>query len=118
VAEGSGIVVPVDGQRHGKTLTAGRKVTVGIRPHDFLLAPAGESTTEIVGNLRVEIVEALGFEAFAHGWLTASGPRVIVRIEASQVSEAKTAEKLALRVDRAHVHLFDAATGNALSEAR
>ena len=109
--------MPVDEDRFGRTLTAGRKVTVGIRPHDFTLpAPGDSGSSDVAATLRVEIVEALGFEAFAHGSITASGPRVIVRLEANQVEEVKAMGTLPLRVDRARVHLFDATTGLTLIE--
>jgi ABC-type sugar transport system ATPase subunit len=112
VAEGSGLSVRVDEERVGEGLTAGEKVTVGIRPHDF--TPARGEPCDVAATLQVELVEALGFEAFAHGWLTSSGPRVIVRLEAADVKEVKIGDALPLRVESAHVHLFDAVTGLAL----
>ena len=60
--------------------------------------------------LNVEIVEALGFEAFAHGWLRASGPRVIARLEAQDAKRVQAGEALPLSVAPSHVHLFDPAT--------
>jgi len=113
VAEGSGLVVPVDEDRFGRTFPDGRKVTVGVRPHDFTLATDPSCTA---GTLQVEIVEALGFEAFAHGWLTASGPRVIVRLEAEAARRVKVGDALPLAVDKSHVHLFDNTTGVSLAE--
>jgi sn-glycerol 3-phosphate transport system ATP-binding protein/multiple sugar transport system ATP-binding protein len=111
VAEGAGLSVPVDEARFGRALTAGKKVIVGVRPHDF--APAlGETAAAAI--LQVELVEALGFEAFAHGWLTSSGPRIVVRLEAEQVKAVKVGDALPLRVAREHIHLFDATTGLAL----
>jgi sn-glycerol 3-phosphate transport system ATP-binding protein/multiple sugar transport system ATP-binding protein len=112
VADGSGLSVSVDETRFGRTLTAGKKVVVGVRPHDF--APAIGEGERVAATLQVEIVEALGFEAFAHGWLKASGPRVIVRLEAEQVKVVKVGDSLPLRVLPKHVHLFDATTGLAL----
>jgi multiple sugar transport system ATP-binding protein len=114
-ADGSGVAVPVDEERFGRALTVGKKVTVGIRPHDFFPVEAGSSAA-VAATLRVEIVEALGFEAFAHGWITAGGPQVVVRLEASQSKEIKVAGVVPLTVDKAHVHLFDAATGVSLTE--
>jgi sn-glycerol 3-phosphate transport system ATP-binding protein/multiple sugar transport system ATP-binding protein len=113
VAEGSGLAVPVDEARFGRTLAPGRAVSIGIRPHDFAVAEGGSG--DVVATLRVELVEALGFEAFAHGWLTASGPRVVVRLDAAEVKGRRGATEIPLRVDRGHVHLFDAATGVALA---
>jgi ABC-type sugar transport system ATPase subunit len=84
-----------------------------VRPHDFTLATDPSCTA---GTLQVEIVEALGFEAFAHGWLTASGPRVIVRLEAEAARRVKVGDALPLAVDKSHVHLFDNTTGVSLAE--
>jgi sn-glycerol 3-phosphate transport system ATP-binding protein/multiple sugar transport system ATP-binding protein len=113
VVEGSGLVAEVDEARFGRALAVGSKVTVGVRPHDFVLA---RGDAQVAATLKVEIVEALGFEAFAHGWLTASGPRVIVRLEAHQLDEVKGSGSIAIGVDKARVHLFDATTGVALTE--
>jgi hypothetical protein len=62
----------------------------------------------------VEIVEALGFEAFAHGWLKAAGPRVIARLEGADAKRVVSGEVLPLAVSPGHVHLFDPTTGRAL----
>jgi sn-glycerol 3-phosphate transport system ATP-binding protein/multiple sugar transport system ATP-binding protein len=114
-AEGGGINAPVDEERFGPSLVEGRAVIVGVRPHDFLLteetAPPGR---EACARLKVELVEALGFEAFAHGWLRASGPRVIARLEATDAKRVRAGDVLPLLVDPVHVHLFDPKTGLAL----
>ena len=111
IAEGGGVRVAVDEERFGDSLVEGRAVTIGIRPHDF--EPAKDATTA-AAKLNVEIVEALGFEAFAHGWLRASGPRVIARLEAHDGKRVQAGESLALAVKASHVHLFDPTTGLAL----
>ena len=49
----------------------GARSTIGIRPHDLGLAKNGAPA---VAELKVELVEALGSEAFAHGWLRAARP--------------------------------------------
>jgi len=113
-AEGSGLATPIDEDRFGAALAkigeGARAVTLGVRPHD--LVPArGE---EAVETLNVEIVEALGFEAFAHGWLRASGPRVVARLEASDAKRVRSGDALPVAVDPARVHLFDPSTGRAL----
>src|SRR5688572_16285487 len=79
-AEGGGVRARVDEERFKSALTEGREVTIGIRPHDLVLA---KDDAPAVADLKVELVEALGFEAFVHGWLKASGPSVIARIDAS-----------------------------------
>jgi ABC-type sugar transport system ATPase subunit len=110
-AEGGGISVKVDEDRFGSALTKGRKVEIGVRPHDFMPArTAGDAAC----SLQVEIVEALGFEAFAHGWLRASGPRVIARLDAEEARRVRAGDTLPLTVDPCKVHLFDPDTGRAL----
>jgi sn-glycerol 3-phosphate transport system ATP-binding protein/multiple sugar transport system ATP-binding protein len=111
IAEGGGVRVVVDEERFGASLEDGRAVTIGIRPHDF--EPV-KDTAAAAAKLNVEIVEALGFEAFAHGWLRASGPRVIARLEAHDGRRVQAGESLPLAVSPAHVHLFDPASGRAL----
>jgi sn-glycerol 3-phosphate transport system ATP-binding protein/multiple sugar transport system ATP-binding protein len=109
VAEGGGISTPVDEDRFGAALAEGKKVTLGVRPHDLVLAK-GRAALE----LKVEIVEALGFEAYAHGWLTASGPRIIARLEANDARRVRAGEALPLGADPCKVHLFDPESGRAL----
>jgi multiple sugar transport system ATP-binding protein len=110
-AEGSGIKVPVDEERFGPSLHEGKKATVGVRPHDFQVT-SEESKSACV--LKVELVEALGFEAFAHGWLTPAGPRVVARLDAEQTRRVHGGMPLPLAVDPNRVHLFDATSGVAL----
>jgi sn-glycerol 3-phosphate transport system ATP-binding protein/multiple sugar transport system ATP-binding protein len=113
VAEGGGLRAPIDEARFKANLVEGKPVTIGVRPHDF--APARDGA-RVVTKLNVEIVEALGFEAFAHGWLKASGPLVIVRLEAQDAKTVQAGEALPLTVAPSHVHLFDTTTGRALDD--
>jgi ABC-type sugar transport system ATPase subunit len=115
VADGGGVVAAVDEDRFGPALVEGRDVTVGIRPHDFEMA--GDAARAVT-TLKVELVEALGFEAFAHGWLRASGPRVIARIEADRARQVHAGDQLPLGVSPARVHLFDPQTGLSLDAAK
>jgi ABC-type sugar transport system ATPase subunit len=110
-ADGSGVLAPLEEERYGDALAEGRLVTVGIRPHDFV--PAADPD-KAAATLKVELVEALGFEAFVHGWLRVSGPRVIARVDADAAKRVRAGDALPLYVDLAPVHLFDPATGLAL----
>ena len=112
VADGGGLQVPLDEGRFRANLVEGRPVTIGVRPHDFTLARDGATS---VARLNVEIVEALGFEAFAHGWLSASGPRIVARLEADDARRVQPGEALWLVVAPSRVHLFDPTTGRALN---
>jgi ABC-type sugar transport system ATPase subunit len=108
--EGGGVLARVDDDRFGDALEPGRAVTIGVRPHDFMVATAQDAAA----TLQVELVEALGFEAYAYGWLKASGPRIVARLEAADARAAKAGTPLPLAVEPRHVHLFDPTTGRAL----
>ena len=107
VASGGGVSAHVD----DVSLEAGRAVTIGIRPHDLDLAKAG---APVVAELKVELVEMLGFEAFAHGWVTQAGPSVIARLDAHDARSVKTGSTIPLTVAPQRVHLFDPQTGVSL----
>ena len=111
IAEGGGVRAVVDDDRFGSALEAGREVTIGIRPHDLGLAKNG---AEPVAELKVELVEALGSEAFAHGWLRASGPSVVARLDSDDARSVRAGSAIQLAVAPSRVHLFDPKTGIAL----
>jgi ABC-type sugar transport system ATPase subunit len=111
IAEGGGVRAAVDDDRFGASLEEGRSVTIGIRPHDLGLAKNGAPS---VAELKVELVEALGSEAFAHGWLRASGPSVVARLDADDARSVKAGSAIQLAVAPSRVHLFDPKTGIAL----
>ncbi|MDB5216017.1 MAG: Glycerol-3-phosphate transporter, ATP-binding protein UgpC [Myxococcaceae bacterium] len=111
IAEGGGVRAIVDDDRFGTSLEEGRSVTIGIRPHDLGLAKNG---TPAVAELKVELVEALGSEAFAHGWLRASGPSVVARLDADDARSVRAGSVIQLAVAPSRVHLFDPKTGVAL----
>ncbi|MBS2019579.1 MAG: TOBE domain-containing protein, partial [Deltaproteobacteria bacterium] len=111
-AEGGGVKALVSDERFGASLEEGRNVTIGIRPHD--LGPA-KNGAPVVAELKVELVEALGSEAFAHGWLRQAGPSVIARLDADDAREVRPGSVVPLAVSPARVHLFDPASGRALA---
>ena len=111
IAEGGGVRALVDDDRFGSALEEGKAVTIGIRPHDLSLAKNG---AEPVAELKVELVEALGSEAFAHGWLRASGPSVVARLDADDARSVRAGSAIPLAVAPSRVHLFDPKTGVAL----
>jgi sn-glycerol 3-phosphate transport system ATP-binding protein/multiple sugar transport system ATP-binding protein len=110
-AEGGGVKAMLDDERFGSSLEEGREVTIGIRPHDLGLAKNGAPA---VAELKVELVEALGSEAFAHGWLRASGPSVVARLDADDARSVRAGSAIQLSIAPARVHLFDSKTGVAL----
>jgi ABC-type sugar transport system ATPase subunit len=111
-AEGQGLRARVDEQRF-RSLEAGRKVVVGVRPHDLALAKDGAPA---VGALQVELVEALGSEGFAHGWLEKGAPAVITRLDGEDARSVVAGAKVPLTIAPSRVHLFDPTTGLSLTE--
>jgi multiple sugar transport system ATP-binding protein len=110
VAEGPDVSVPVDATRF-RALAPGREVTVGLRPHDLAVHQEGMTRVcEIV----VDVVEALGFETYVHGWARQAGPTIVVRLDAEHAAKVRAGERLPLAIDPAKVHLFDAASTLAL----
>jgi ABC-type sugar transport system ATPase subunit len=118
-AEAPGLRVALDRARFAN-VSAGQKVTVGVRPHDMTRARGAEGAgyrdaspeRRPAIELRVEVVEAMGFEAYAHGTV-GEGP-FVARLEGAQGSLPRPGETLPLDVDPAAVHLFDAETGRTL----
>ncbi len=93
-APGLGAAVPVGMQLP----PAGSKVTLGLRPQNLEIDPAGNSH-------RVEMTEALGGVSFLH--LTAPNGEKLV-IEAKGDTVIKPATMVGLRFDPAHLLGFDA----------
>ena len=110
-AETPDLRVAVDESRFGTALAEGRAVTVGVRPHDFVVGDDGAAA-----KLVVEVVEALGFEAFAHGWIRQAGPRFVVRLGPESLARVRPGEKIGLVAPKAKVHLFDTKTGLSLAK--
>ena len=108
-ATGGGVTTPVDVK-----VEDGRDVTIGIRPHDLSLAKNG---SKAIATLEVELVEALGFEAFAHGKLTSGGPTVVARIDSDDARSVKAGSKVPLAAHPSRIHLFDPKSGVALGRA-
>ncbi len=112
-AEGPDLRAPLDPDRFGSSLTEGREVTVGIRPHDLTIH---RGSAPELGEIVVEVVEALGFESYVHGWARQAGPSIVLRLDPSAPS-VRSGERVKLSVDAGKVHLFDRVTGAALGFA-
>jgi ABC-type sugar transport system ATPase subunit len=119
-AMAEGLRAPLDRQRFG-ALERGRPITVGIRPHDVTVR-RGESTAQGYRDgaqpaeitVQIEVVEAMGFEAYAHG--PVGSAHFIARVEGSPDELPRRGESLSLSVQPTHVHLFDPETGRSLAE--
>jgi multiple sugar transport system ATP-binding protein len=79
------------------------KLTVGIRPEHLSAGEGGELTLEVA------LVEDLGSDSFIYGYLAGdTGSQVIVR---ATRDHPRPGEVVKVKVDTAHLHLFDASTG-------
>jgi len=94
-----GLTLPVRGAPEGEVL-------VGIRPHDVLERDGGPIAMD------VEVVEAMGFEAYAHGKVGAVP--FVARLEGDRAGAVKVGDRITLDVAPGAVHLFDAETQRAL----
>jgi sn-glycerol 3-phosphate transport system ATP-binding protein/multiple sugar transport system ATP-binding protein len=108
VARGAGVEARIDEALFGHALAEGRRVTVGVRPHDVRLASDAGGDGDRGAELEVSIVEALGMESFAHGEI--GGAPFVARVEAD--ADVKKGDRIGLTFPT--VHLFDAATGTSL----
>ncbi len=101
VAEAPGLRLPL-----GDRARDGASVTVGVRPHDVTPTARGGAI-----ELRVEVVEAMGFEAYAHGKV--GDAPFVARLEGAQALP-KPGDALSLAVTPGAAHLFDPSSGAAL----
>ncbi|MDV7999679.1 sn-glycerol-3-phosphate ABC transporter ATP-binding protein UgpC [Rhodococcus sp. IEGM 1408] len=89
--------------------TDGRdRILLGARPE--ALVPVGEGDDGL--DLRVELVEELGAEAFAYG-ATEAGERVAVRLDRGH--RAEVGSRMRVRPVAAELHAFDVETGERLN---
>jgi sn-glycerol 3-phosphate transport system ATP-binding protein/multiple sugar transport system ATP-binding protein len=107
-AEAPGVTVAVDPGRFGNALADGRAVTLGMRPHDLLPATNGGVSLR----LGVDLVEALGFEAIAHG--NVGKTKFVARLDAADAKRVRANDDLPLVIASDRVHLFDPKSGAAL----
>ncbi len=96
----------------------GQRIVVGIRPHDVLSANETDATGMDGGPpesvklaLQVDVVEAMGFETFAHGRI---GSQSFVARLGGSAPAPRPGTRLDLRAPLASVHFFAADTGRAI----
>ncbi len=77
-------------------------VVLGVRPHDVRLLP---NKTKGALQLTVDVVEAMGFEAYAHGHI--GGKPFVARLEGDAQTGVRPGDVVGLDVEADGVHLFD-----------
>jgi multiple sugar transport system ATP-binding protein len=104
--EGTGFRLPVPPERAARLEAwRGRAVTLGVRPEDLLLRPAGPEGNALRAS--IEIVEAVGSDIFLD--LSLAGASLTARVEASAPVQA--GQEITLHPNPARVHLFDGESG-------
>jgi sn-glycerol 3-phosphate transport system ATP-binding protein/multiple sugar transport system ATP-binding protein len=109
VVSASGVSVRPSPRALGKAPRAG-PVVLGLRPHD--VAAPDELGASSAGEIRakVDVVEALGTESFAH--CTLAGEAFVARLPGA--ARPARGSELVLSVEADHVHVFDRDHGRAL----
>jgi ABC-type sugar transport system ATPase subunit len=79
----------------------GRAVLAGVRPHDVV--PSANGHADIT--MRVEVIEAMGFEAYAHGRV--GEHPFVARLEGDRARGLGPGDMLALDIAAGTLHLFD-----------
>jgi sn-glycerol 3-phosphate transport system ATP-binding protein/multiple sugar transport system ATP-binding protein len=114
--EGPQVVVEAEGLtvRTHAPLRDGQEIVVGIRPHDLQVADDAKGA---LGVVHVDVIERLGSEALVHGWARTSGANIVLRVEGSAMRSVAVSDAVAVNVDPARLHLFDASSGLRVDEA-
>jgi len=104
-------VVPVEREVLAKA--NGKQVRVGIRPEDLVLGAAGEKGLKV----QVDLVEELGADGYLYGRANANGSAehdIVARVDGRKHPFA--GDTVTLAAVPGHVHVFDAETGERLTE--
>jgi sn-glycerol 3-phosphate transport system ATP-binding protein len=102
----AGPLIPfADGPRPGAN---GHRLTVGIRPEHLELAADGF-------DLLIDLIEPLGSETLIHGHQTGGEEQsLVVRLAGA----APAGERLTVRLQPQHLHVFDRASGRRIDPSR
>ena len=104
-------IVPVEREVLAKA--SGDKVTVGIRPEDLVVAGAGEAFLPVT----IDLVEELGADGYLYGRAHAGSEiehEIVARVDGRDHPNA--GENITLRAVPGHIHVFDTASGERLTE--
>jgi ABC-type sugar transport system ATPase subunit len=115
VACGDGFELAVERERIAGTESSpaqGRRVSLGIRPHDLRLAADGGDGTQGLG-VEVDVIEPMGWEALLYA--TLGRTTLVAHGEAGPISGLRLGERVRLTVSRERLHLFDRDTGRSLA---
>ncbi|UCE85017.1 MAG: ABC transporter ATP-binding protein [Deltaproteobacteria bacterium] len=112
--EGAGLRIDVavaSGARAGAPTS---ELWLGVRPHDVDLVASGSGDAEG----RIDVVEAFGSGHLMHVELPDEGGARVLRVEVAADRPIEVNERVAVRLRRDRLHVFDAATGERVEGIR
>jgi multiple sugar transport system ATP-binding protein len=98
-------------EREVLTGASGTKVTIGVRPEDLTIKTSGEGL-----QVEVDVVEELGADGYLYGHAEVDGNRVDIVTRVDGRSHPNAGDKIVVTPVPAHIHAFDAESGERLSK--
>jgi multiple sugar transport system ATP-binding protein len=87
-----------------------KKVTIGVRPQDVVVATSGNGLP-----VDVDIVEELGADGYLYGHTEIDGNRVDIVARVDGRNHPNAGDKVVITPQPDHIHVFDTETGDRLS---
>jgi multiple sugar transport system ATP-binding protein len=91
--------------------TKAKKVTIGVRPEDLMVANSGEGLP-----VDVDVVEELGADGYLYGHTEVDGKRVDIVVRVDGRSHPNAGDKVYVTPQPLHIHVFDTESGLRLSK--
>ena len=91
--------------------TKAKKVTIGVRPEDVILAKSGEGLP-----VEVDLVEELGADGYLYGHTDVDDKRVDIVVRVDGRSHPMAGDKVFITPEPNHIHVFDTESGLRLSK--
>jgi len=96
------------GDRPAAAAYIGKEVTLGVRPEDCDLVPAGKPPSENSFQAVVDIVEPMGAETYFY---LQTGAHTVISRSHALVDQREAGHRLQFEINTERVHLFDVASG-------
>ena len=108
VASDNALVMPI-GERRSAGIVPGRRLVMGVRPEDLVVAPASSGAADSVSvPARIDLIEPLGNETLVH--TTVGSHTLTARSVAREFADVGAGVMLGIAPGK--VHWFDLGTGD------
>ena len=87
--------------------TTGSTATLGVRPEDLVVGPAGGPGIQV----QIDLVEELGADGYLYGHIAGASERIEIVSRVDGRNHPVAGEVVTLTPNASHLHLFDAETG-------